>query len=73
MGARAPKTIFFFFFFLKKKYLAGVRPWRRITAPIAAGSGGPPTASAMTAATSWKYAGPSSPGVTTARNLASAS
>jgi hypothetical protein len=33
---------------------AGVSPWRRITAPIAAGSGGPPAAAAITSATSWK-------------------
>ena len=31
---------------------AGVSPWRRITAPIAAGSGGPPAA--RTSASSWK-------------------
>jgi cytochrome P450 len=33
---------------------AGVRPWRRITSPIAAGFGGPPALAARTSATSRK-------------------
>ena len=52
---------------------AGVRPWRRITAAIAATSGGPPTAASRIAATSRKKSGPRMPGVTTASAFASIS
>ena len=50
---------------------AGVRPWRRMTSPIAARSGGPPADAASTSLISVKYEGPKRPGLMIARNLAS--
>jgi hypothetical protein len=52
---------------------AGVRPWRCITAAIAARSGGPPSASSRMAATSRKKSGPRMSGVMMARALVSRS
>ena len=52
---------------------AGVSPWRRMTSPISARSGGPPADAAKTAATSRKYSGPSNPGVMTQSAFASTS
>src|SRR3954447_16361043 len=50
---------------------AGVSPWRRMTSAIRARSGGPPAEAVKTAATSWKYSGPSNPGVMTQSTFAS--
>src|SRR6266536_2600469 len=54
-------------------HFAGVRPWRRMTSPIAARSGGPPAVASRIAATSRKKSGPRMPGVTIASALASTS
>src|SRR6266487_611362 len=54
-------------------HCAGVRPWRRMTSPIAARSGGPPAVASRIAATSRKKSGPRMPGVTIASALASTS
>ena len=50
---------------------AGLRPWRRITAPIAARSCGPPALASRTSPTSRKFAGPNTAGVAIVGKVAS--
>jgi hypothetical protein len=56
---------------LTARHGAGVRPWRRMTSPIFARSGGPPAAALITSAASRKNCGPIAAGVITPSAFAS--